>query len=342
MKRILSILLSVTLVCLLAACGAPAQQGGDAPQADAVPMRALRLGTGSVGGTDNVAIEAMSSVVNRNSDIKTSTVTTTGAVEIINLLDSRELEGGYTGSINLVQALRGEEPFQKEIPASSMLQAFGFVSWRLPVLTVAGSGIESYEDLRGKKMAFPDVGSASTEVLKIVLREAGVLDDVNIEYFTWSDGFSALKDGRVDACVGTWGNGVPPAGIIELLTVRDINILSLPPEVGAKIHEINPGIMAQDLTHAECDIIPEGDPRLSPVNAGVMIFHADVPEESVYEFTRACISNIEELGKITQDLKPLKDYVTSVCVEDVPFHPGAARALKEAGLWDDRFTVYGE
>ena len=36
MKRILSILLSVTLVCLLAACGAPAQQGGDAPQADAV------------------------------------------------------------------------------------------------------------------------------------------------------------------------------------------------------------------------------------------------------------------------------------------------------------------
>ena len=314
MKRILSILLSVTLVCLLAACGAPAQQGGDAPQADAAPMRALRLGTGSVGGTDNVAIEAMSSVVNRNSDIKTSTVTTTGAVEIINLLDSRELEGGYTGSINLVQALRGEEPFQKEIPASSMLQAFGFVSWRLPVLTVAGSGIESYEDLRGKKMAFPDVGSASTEVLKIVLREAGVLDDVNIEYFTWSDGFSALKDGRVDACVGTWGNGVPPAGIIELLTVRDINILSLPPEVG----------------------------RLSPVNAGVMIFHADVPEESVYEFTRACISNIEELGKITQDLKPLKDYVTSVCVEDVPFHPGAARALKEAGLWDDRFTVYGE
>lgn len=168
-------------------------------------------------------------------------------------------------------------------------------------------------------------------MLKIVLREAGVLDDVNIEYFTWSDGFSALKDGRVDACVGTWGNGVPPAGIIELLTVRDINILSLPPEVGAKIHEINPGIMAQDLTHAECNIIPEGDPRLSPVNAGVMIFHADVPEESVYEFTRACISNIEELGKITQDLKPLKDYVTSVCVEDVPFHPGAARALKEGG-----------
>ena len=32
----------------------------------------------------------------------------------------------------------------------------------------------------------------------------------------------------------------------------------------------------------------------------------------------------------------------SVCVETIPFHPGAAKALKEAGLWEDRFTVYGE
>lgn len=38
----------------------------------------------------------------------------------------------------------------------------------------------------------------------------------------------------------------------------------------------------------------------------------------------------------------LKDYLTSVCVPSIPFHPGAARALKEAGLWDDTFTVYGE
>ena len=32
----------------------------------------------------------------------------------------------------------------------------------------------------------------------------------------------------------------------------------------------------------------------------------------------------------------------SVCVGNHPFHPGAAKALKEAGLWEDRFTVYGE
>ena len=99
--------------------------------------------------------------------------------------------------------------------------------------------------------------------------------------------------------------------------------------------------MAQDLTHAECDIIPEAIPG-SPGQCGVMIFHADVPEESVYEFTRACISNIEELGKITQDLKPLKDYVTSVCVEDVPFHPGARARSRKRGCGTTASPVYGE
>lgn len=57
---------------------------------------------------------------------------------------------------------------------------------------------------------------------------------------------------------------------------------------------------------------------------------------------KTCIDNIDALGNISQDLKVLKDYLTSVCVPSIPFHPGAARALKEAGLWDDTFTVYGE
>ena len=302
----------------------------------------LRLGTGSIGGTDNVSIEAMSSVVNRHTELKTSTVTTTGAIEIIYLIQTGELEAGYTGSINLIQAIRGEAPFREVVPVEALLQGFGFVSWKLPILTVKGSGIESYTDLKGKKVAFPDVGSASTEVLKIVFQEFGIWGEAKVENFTWNEGFSALKDGRVDACVGTWGNKIPPAGIIDLMTMKEIVPLSLTPEVGAKIHEINPGIMAQEMGRDECDTIPEGETILAPVNAGIMIFSAKLSEETVYLFTKACLDNIEELGRINRNLTDLKDYVTRVCVSDVPFHPGAAKALKEAGLWDDSFKVYGE
>ncbi|GEM_PF-1133385 len=311
--------------------GAPAQSS---------PIDQLRLGTDAVGGTANVALEAMSSVVNRHTELRTSTIVTTGAVEIINLINSGELEGGYAGTINLVQALRGEAPFQGRIPESAMLQALGFVSWRLPILTIKGNGIESYEDLAGKRVAFPEVGSASAEVLRIVFEQYGIFDSARIEYFPWAEGFNALKDGRVDACVGTWGNGIPPAGIIELFTLRDINILSMNEEIARRIGEINSGIAAQELTYAENDTIPEGEGRLAPRNSGVVVFSASVSEEAVYVFTRACLENIEELGTISRDLAVLKDYATSVCVPDIPFHPGAARALKEAGLWQDNFIVY--
>jgi len=300
----------------------------------------LRLGTGSIGGTDNVSIEAMSAVVNRHTQLRTSTVTTTGAIEIIHLIQTGELEAGYTGSINLVQAIRGEAPFRGVVPFEALLQGFGFVSWKLPILTVKGSGIQSYLDLKGRKVAFPDVGSASTEVLKIVFEQFGILNDARIENFTWNEGFSALKDGRVEACVGTWGNKFPPAGIIDLMTTREIVPLSLTPEVGAKIHEVNSGIMAQEMGPDECNTIPEGTTILVPVNAGIMIFSANLAEDTVYQFVKACIDNIEELGRINNNLVELKNYLTSVCVKEVPFHPGAVKALKEAGLWDDSFTIY--
>lgn len=106
--------------------------------------------------------------------------------------------------------------------------------------------------------------------------------------------------------------------------------------------ERNDGIAYQGMTSENDSSIPEGEQVFAARNSGVVIFSANVSEDAVYAYTKACIDNVEALGNISQDLKVLKDYMTSVCVESIPFHPGAARALKEAGLWDARFSVYGE
>ena len=65
----------------------------------------LNMGTGSVGGTDNTVLEAISSVVNSKTSLRTSTVTTSGGAEIIYLLEDGSVQGGYTGTIELVNAL---------------------------------------------------------------------------------------------------------------------------------------------------------------------------------------------------------------------------------------------
>lgn len=352
-KKIIAAILCVTMLLSVVGCAgnqssSTTQQSSGSSETESSSASSptagyvLRLGTDAVGGTANTALEAMSAVVNQNTDLKTSTVVTTGAVEIINLISSGELEGGYAGTINLIQALNGEAPFTGKVPEESMLQAFGFVSWMLPIITIEGSGIESYADLAGKKLASPQMGSASAEVLKIVLDCYGLTDKVNIEYFGWSDGWTALKDGRVDAAMGSWANGITASGIVELTTTRKVKILGLTEETGKAISAANAGIAYQAMTSENDASIPAGETVLAPRNSGVVVFGASVSEDAVYAFTKACIENVEALGNISQDLAVLKDYMTSVCVPSVPFHPGAAKALKEAGLWDDSFTVYGE
>ncbi|MBQ7737120.1 MAG: TAXI family TRAP transporter solute-binding subunit [Oscillospiraceae bacterium] len=349
MKKILCLALSILMVLSLAGCSGKTSAPA-APQNTAAPQQStsnvdgyvMRLGTDAVGGTANTALEAMSAVVNQNTKLKTSTVVTTGAVEIINLINSGELEGGYAGTINLIQALNGEAPFSGPIPMEAMTQGFGFVSWMLPIITTKDKGITTYEELAGKTVAFPQQGSASAEVMKILFDCYDLTDKVKIEYFGWSDAWEALKDGRVDAACGSWANGLPAAGVVELCTTRDIVILPMSEEIGQKLNGINNGIAFQGMTHENDASIPEGEVRYAARNSGVCVFAASADEEAVYQFVKTCLENVDALGNISKDLAVFKDYALSVCVPSIPFHPGAARALKEAGLWDDSFIVYGE
>lgn len=327
MKKILALALALAMVlaCLTAS-------------ADGI----MTFGTGSTGGTDNVVLEALSSVVNSNTSLRTSTSTTSGGAEIIYLIQSGDLQGGYTGTIDMVNALAGAAPFTEAVPQEYMLQGFGFVTWALPVVVLDSSDIKSYEDLEGRHIGFPPAASSSTAVLNLVLEAYGLTGKVNIDYFTWSEGYTALKDGRIDAFVGSYANGAPISGLIEVEATNPVRCLNMSAEVAAAVKEMNAGVGSGTLTSAECATIPEGESYLAAANSGVVIFSSAVSEEDAYTFVKAALDNVEALQAISTYFDAFMDVAAGVCVETVPFHPGAAKALKEAGLWNDAFTVYGE
>ena len=85
--RILGVLLVTICVCLLlAGCNKSEGSASTGSSSARAKTDILNVGTGSVGGTDNVVVEAISSVVNSNTDLRTSTVTTAGGAEILYLL----------------------------------------------------------------------------------------------------------------------------------------------------------------------------------------------------------------------------------------------------------------
>ena len=355
MRKVVSVALSCAMVLSLAACssGGAITAGNtaesSAPVADSTQAAApagngdiLSFGTGSVGGTDNVVLEALSSVVNSNTDLRTSTVTTSGGAEIISLIDSGDLQAGYSGTIDLVNAKNGAEPFSVAIPEEDMLQGFGFVTWALPIVVLDKSDIKTYEDLEGKHIGFPPAASSSTMVLNLVLDAYGIKDKVKVDYFTWSEGYTALKDGRIDAFVGSYANGSPISGIVETEATNPIRILNMSSEVEKKVKGMNSGIGSAILTSQECATIPAGETYLAAANSGVVIFKADVSEDDVYKYTKCAIDHVEDLKKISAYFDKFNDVAMKACTEDIPFHPGAAKALKEANMWSDNFRVYGE
>ena len=231
MKKAIAIFLVLTFCSMLLAGCSDAPADGSIAGGTSI----LNIGTGSVGGTDNTVVEAISSVVNQKTGLKTSTITTNGGTEIIYLLETGDIQAGYSGTIDLINALNGASSFDHAVDPSHMLQCFGFVTWDLPLVVLDNSGIENYEDLAGKRVGLSPVGSSTAEVLMLVLEAYDLTDSVTIENFTWNEGYTALKDGRIDAMVGSWANGDPISGLIELKATKDIRILNMSEEAAQAV-----------------------------------------------------------------------------------------------------------
>lgn len=351
MKKILAWILAACMVLALAGCGGspastPANSGAAAstPDAPAAPAAGgiFNVGTGSTGGADNVVVEAISSVVNQKTEVKASTVTTNGGTEIVYLLETGDIQAGYAGTVDLADAVAGKGAFDHAVDEAHLCQMFGFATWNLPMLVLDTSDIQSYEDLAGKRVGLSPVGSSTAAVLQMVFDAYGLTDSITIENYTWSEGYGALKDGRIDAFVGSWTNGNPISGIIELEATNKIRVLDMDPAIGEAAHGMNAGVSYSTLSHENDENIPEGAEVTTPTNSAVLICNADVDEETVYQYVKCVLENVDDLRAISNNFDAFEDVCVEVCVESVPFHPGAARALKEAGLWKDSFKVYGE
>lgn len=353
MKKIIVLLM---VLAMLAGCSGPAGTSSPAstPAApstapapsDPAPAPAgdqkLVIGTGSTGGTDNVVLEAIASVVNKHTGITCSTITTTGGPEITLLSVSGDVSGGNNSTIDLYNAANAGGSFEEAVDTKNILQGFGFCTWALPVIVLEDSPIQSYADLKGKTLGFPPAASSSASVGYLWLEELGLTNDVKLEYYTWSEGCTALKDGRIDAFMGSYANGKAISGIIEIEATKGVRCLSMDETALQNVYDkTGGGVGIAALTTENNATIPQGTTVNAPANSGVIIFNGDIPEETVYTYVKCVLDNLEELRGISQYFDGFEKYAVAVCAENIPFHPGAAKALKEAGLWEDRFTVYG-
>lgn len=269
-----------------------------------------------------------------------------------------QVNAGQTLTKSMLKGAKGEISFFSSVPTLANLMAgkkamykkieeapelaknlraiLGFKAGAYHPVTLAGSGIEKWEDLKGKTIfTGPPAGSASRTseaLIKIITGyEAG--KDYKAVRLSWGEGYAALADGKINMMVRPAEIG--SANIEQFGLSGEFRVLSIPEDArdsdamqklfgrpGRGMMTFDGGVYKGQLTSGNITAL------------GFFQFvgtHEAMDEEAVYKATKAFWENLSEVQATAFFLKEVtkESAFTSI---NVPLHAGALRYYKEAGF----------
>jgi TRAP transporter TAXI family solute receptor len=284
----------------------------------------LTIATGGTGGTYYPTGGGVGELLRKKLDMVDAATAevTAGSVENAQLVNRGKADMGLICWIGVVGAgLEGKLPNVRTlffIHGSTCHWAVG-----------KDSGIESFADMKGKKVALDAPGSAGLVSSELVLKLFGVDPnrDIKGQRIKQSQGADAFKDGRIDVVFGDVG--WPNSTFMELTTIRDVNILSFPDDVLTTIETTYPSLPRET--------IPAGTYKNQTADihtyteAGPWVCRADLPDELVYQIVKTIHENQPWLIKNVHKAIGRWKFDPGVNVL-APLHPGAIKYYKEIGL----------
>lgn len=242
---------------------------------------------------------------------------------------------------SLVNLMAGQKAMYKNIAAASELSKnlrsiLGFKAGAYHPVTLAGSGIETWDDIKGKTVfTGPPAGSASATseaLIKIITGyEAGA--DYTAVRLSWGEGYAALADGKIDMMVRPAEIG--SANIERFGLSGEFRVLSIPQkDVGSDAMQALFGRPGRGMLQFDGGVY-KGQLTGGQITAlGFTQFigtHAGVADEAVYQATKAFWENLDVVHATAFFLKAVTRETAFTSV-NVPLHPGALRYYDEAGF----------
>ncbi len=334
-KRFTGILLAVCMILSLAACGSSPASNAD-PGTSSSPTRSqtvyLNYGAGTSGSTINSVVLAHAQIINEYvENVEVSPEASGGGSDNLRLTEDGTFSMSTAGNVAAYDAVNGVGDFQGETFDNVMGWLPAYASYFMLVVP-AESSIKSIYDIKGKRVSVGVKGSGAEVYARGVIEGAGLTyDDFTPYYLAQSESNDAIKDGSIDALI--YATGVPVPAIMELNAVDDIRIVPIEKEDAEKIAEgvafFSPGVIPAG-THEGMD---EDIPTVQSFT--IAFIRADVPEDVVYEMTKAIWEHKDELSSMHASQEHLDPSMIGFGITPVmKLHPGAEKYYKEMG-WID-------
>lgn len=293
----------------------------------------ISIGTGGVTGVYYPTGGAICRLVNKTRKehgIRCAVESTGGSVYNINTIKAGELEFGVAQSDWQYHAYNGTSQFEGDAAFPDIRAVFSIHPEPFTLIARADAGIESFEDLKGKRFNVGNAGSGLRGTTEILMAEYGMtMDDFALATeYKGSEMSQQLCDGNIDAMVYVVGH--PAAAIEEAATTCDVTLVNVVGPVIDKLIDENPYYRTATVPGGMYSGNPD-DITTFGVGA-TLVTSAQVPEEVVYILAKSVMENIDDFRQLHPAFANLE---ASEMVSDglsAPLHPGAERAYKELGL----------
>jgi TRAP transporter TAXI family solute receptor len=291
----------------------------------------LSIATGGTGGVYYPLGGGMANVLSKYvPGMQATAEVTGGSVANLQLIGTGKPYIAMTMTDAALDAFKGEDKFKgKKVPVRTLMIMYPN---RMHVVTVEGTGINKFEDLKGKRVSTGSPGSA-TEVMAFRVIEAAGLDkdrDVRRERLGAAESVNAIKDRKIDAFF--WVGGLPTAAVTDLaatpgVKIKMIDHAYLVPAMNKKYGNL----------YVE-DVIPRSTyPGMTVDNKqatvmNILVANENMSEQTAYDIVKAIFDKRQDLIAVHKEAENFKLENQKQAATPIPFHPGAVRYFKERGV----------
>jgi hypothetical protein len=294
----------------------------------------VRIGTSEHGGTFYTQGQAIAELFNRgrSDDDRCVVQTTDASIHNAEQLDRGDLEFGFMASNWIGRAQSATAPFTKPIAVRMVTPAN---AGPMCFVKLAGSPIQSVADFKGKRIAIGTKGSGMEQHIHTIFGVLGIsFDSFTPVHTGFAEGADALVAGQIDV---QFHPPIPNKVLTDLSQRADIRVVPFAPgqmdKILAQVPFYRPVVVQKNVFRG----VVEDVTQVGVIN--VIVTHERIPENIVYDMTKAIAGNLDRLPEINPLFKGLRELfeplrtkgVSALEFGGVPLHPGALKAYRELG-----------
>lgn len=276
-------LVLMLIVGLVAGCG------GEKKESE---KKFVNIATGGTAGTYYPLGGAMAEVLNKTIPGMNASAQSTGAtVANINMLKEGSVDMALVQNDIIYYAANGVEMF-KDKKIDTIRGIATLYPETVQLVSLEKSGFNGIADLKGKRVAVGAAGSGVEANAHQILEAYGITyNDITVQYLSFGEAASALKDGNVDAAFVT--AGYPTAAIQDIASQNKVKLLPIDADKADALIAKYPFYTKTTIPANTYAGLEKDTPAVAVM--AMLVVNEKIDEKLGYEITKALFTNLDRI-----------------------------------------------